>query len=118
MQHYSTIIVPSHTEAFGLVMAEAMTNKCLVIARNIDGLKEQFDNGLNEHGDEIGLRFDTSHQLFMRMKESIVMTTEQRQAMIKRAYETVSKLYAEERCACETFLFFNNCITRDKHGVK
>lgn len=39
------LIVPSPFEAFGLITAEAMFNKCLVIGRDTAGTKEQFDNG-------------------------------------------------------------------------
>lgn len=45
MNHAMALIVPSPFEAFGLITAEAMFNKCLVIGRDTAGTKEQFDNG-------------------------------------------------------------------------
>ena len=40
-----------------------MYNHCLVIGRNTAGTKEQFDNGLDQTGEEIGLRFDSDLEL-------------------------------------------------------
>lgn len=45
MNRATALIVPSPFEAFGLITAEAMFNKCLVIGKDTAGTKEQFDNG-------------------------------------------------------------------------
>lgn len=67
MQNATALIMSSQSEGFGLVTAEAMFNGCLVIGRNTGGTKEQFDNGLNLQGCEIGLRFETEDELANRM---------------------------------------------------
>ena len=46
-----------------------MLNNCLVIERDTAGTKEQFNNGLKDTGEEIGLRFKTVEELTMRMIE-------------------------------------------------
>ena len=43
-------VMTSLSEGFGLTTAEAMLNKCLVIARNTAGSKEQLDRGLEFSG--------------------------------------------------------------------
>lgn len=57
------IIVPSHFEALGRTMIEAMSNGCIVVGRNVAGLKEQFDNGVDYCGQEIGFRFNSTAEL-------------------------------------------------------
>lgn len=57
------LLVPSYYEGFGFITTEAMLNKCIVVGRDTAGTKEQFDNGRNIVGSEIGLRFLTTEQL-------------------------------------------------------
>ncbi len=63
MSKYYALVVPSRSEGFGFITAEAMFNGCLVIGRNTGGTKEQFDNGLNLFGREIAVRFTTNKDL-------------------------------------------------------
>ena len=57
------LIVPSRFEGFGFITTEAMLNHCLVIGRNTAGTKEQFDNGKEWTGTEIGIRFNNATEL-------------------------------------------------------
>lgn len=57
------LIVPSWFEAFGRCLPEAMLSGCLTIGRNTAGTKEQFDNGKEIWGKEIGFRFSTKEEL-------------------------------------------------------
>ena len=59
----TAIIVPSFHEALGRTVIEAMNNYCLVIGRDSGGIKEQFDNGLELTGCEVGIRFKDVHEL-------------------------------------------------------
>lgn len=63
MFNAKALIVPSRNEAFGRIVAEAMANGCLVIGRNRAGIREQFDNGLDNTGEEIGLRYESIEEL-------------------------------------------------------
>lgn len=63
MQKAKALIVPSYFEAFGRIVAEAMFNGCMVIGRNNVGIKEQFDNGAELCGHDIGLRFNSIDEL-------------------------------------------------------
>ena len=63
MNRATALIVPSPFEAFGLITAEAMFNKCLVIGKDTAGTKEQFDNGQKKYNKEIALRFTNEQQL-------------------------------------------------------
>lgn len=63
MREATAIIIPSIQEGFGRCMAEAMFNDCLVIGKNTAGTKEQFDNGYEYTGEEIGLRYTQNKDL-------------------------------------------------------
>lgn len=63
MRSAVALVVPSIKEGFGFTVAEAMFSKCIVIGRNVSGVKEQFDLGLENTGSEIGLRFSTEQDL-------------------------------------------------------
>ena len=63
MSKARALIVPSKFEGFGFITAEAMLNHCLVIGRNTAGTKEQFDNGREWTGTEIGIRFNNATEL-------------------------------------------------------
>lgn len=106
------IVVPSLNEAFGRVMAEAMFNGCLVIGRNTAGLKEQFDNGVEMTGGEIGLRFDNTKDLAEQMRIVITRPIEEFYPMIHRAQKCVVDLYSNESYVNRTAEFYK-IVTQD-----
>ena len=63
MENAEALIVASLSEGFGLITAEAMFCKCLVIGNNNTGTKEQLDNGLEIIGEEVGFRFNNAQEL-------------------------------------------------------
>lgn len=69
MKKALVMVVPSYYEAFGRVSAEGMFNGALIIGRNSAGTKEQFDNGLEKYGKEIGIRFNTTKDLADKLEE-------------------------------------------------
>ena len=95
MANALALIVPSRFEGFGFITTEAMLNRCLVIGRNTGGTKEQFDNGLNFTGDEIGLRFTNNKELSILMRD-VSCFYERYYEIIERGYETVNALYTIE----------------------
>lgn len=110
MAKATAVIVPSFFEGFGLVVAEAMFNGCLVIGNDITGTKEQFDNGFKLHGEEIAIRYSGHNELVAAMQDVANNGIEHYFPMIKRAQETVSSLYTQERNVNEIFTFYNEIL--------
>lgn len=99
MNRAAALIVPSPFEAFGLITAEAMFNKCLVIGKDTAGTKEQFDNGKESHNKEIALRFTNEQQLTTHLIDVERENTSHYAKTIQRAYDSVSALYSIENNA-------------------
>ena len=93
MKNALALVVPSLSEGFGLITAEAMFNGCLVIGNDNTGTKEQFDNGVTVTGREIAVRFADSEGLFKAMCEVTSLGKEHYDKMIEDAYITVNRLY-------------------------
>ena len=92
MRKAAAVIVPSVTEGFGLVPAEAMLQGCLVIGNDATGIKEQFDNGLAFTGKEIGFRYRGVGELTMLLKD-VSDDPSRYDDMRERAFRTVTGLY-------------------------
>ena len=99
MNRATALIVPSPFEAFGLITAEAMFNKCLVIGKDTAGTKEQFDNGQRKYNKEIALRFTNEQQLTTHLTDIEQKQIQQYTEIIERAYNYVSSLYSIENNA-------------------
>lgn len=99
MNRATALIVPSPFEAFGLITAEAMFNKCLVIGKDTAGTKEQFDNGQRKYNKEIALRFTNEQQLATHLTDIEQKQIQQYTEIIERAYNYVSSLYSIENNA-------------------
>lgn len=99
MNRAKALIVPSPFEAFGLITAEAMFNKCLVIGKDTAGTKEQFDNGRKLHNMEIALRFTNEQQLTDLFIEIEQKKYSHYAATIQKAYESATSLYSIENNA-------------------
>ena len=93
MSQATALILSSRFEGFGFVTTEAMYNGCLVIGKNTAGTKEQFDNGLEYCGREIGLRYSTKQDLINMMtalcKNGIEYYTHTIQDAQKNSYKSV-----------------------------
>lgn len=100
------MIVPSTSEGFGFITTEAMFNGALVLGRNTAGTKEQFDNGLNLTGKEIGLRYDTQSELIQQMCEVENNGIEYYFSMIERSQKVVQKLYSMEQHSMKVCDFY------------
>lgn len=110
MSEALAIVVPSYHEAFGRVVAEAMFNGCLVIGRDTDGVKEQFDNGFSFLGSEIGLRFNTQDQLIHLMTQLVRYGIEEYYPMIDNAQRTAVALYSNEAHADSIYHFYKSLL--------
>ncbi len=105
-------IIPSKFEGFGRVMPEAMSVGSLVIGRNTGGTKEQFDNGVELTGREIGLRFETIDELKIHMINIIQNGTEPYQQMIHDAFYCVNQLYTIDNYGKQIFEFYKQILNR------
>lgn len=116
------LIVPSISEGFGRITAEAMFQGCLVVGNNTAGTKEQFDNGLEYTGQEIALRYTTQNQLVQCLWDITCAvehaTFEQEyKPMILRAQDTIKQLYTTEAHAKRVFEFYQSIIIAKKHSL-
>lgn len=111
MYHAALLVVPSRNEGFGFITAEAMFNGTLVIGRNTGGTKEQFDNGLQMMGREIGVRYESLSDLTCKLKEYDNLTNQNTQ-MIQDAQETVCRLYDKSLQAHKVFDFYTEILSR------
>lgn len=109
-QEAIALIVPSISEGFGRVTAEAMFHGCLVIGNDIAGTKEQFDNGKDLTGDEIALRYTTQEQLVKHLIDVSKKPIEHYEPMIIRAQETVQLLYSTEKHIQQVYNFYNEIL--------
>lgn len=101
------LIVPSRFEGFGFIVAEAMYNNCLVIGRNTGGVKEQFDNGLQQTGSEIGLRFTDDNDIAQLLQDAI---TKDFSIMKSLAKKVVLNNYTTEINANNLLTFYRDVI--------
>lgn len=111
----TALIVPSLSEGFGFITAEAMFSGCLVVGHDVAGTKEQFDNGVELTGEEIALRYTQQEQLVQhllditREVENGTFTTRY-EPMILRARQVVQQLYTGERNAEQVYQFYQDII--------
>lgn len=106
MQEAKALVVPSRSEGFGRITAEAMFNGCLVIGRNVAGTKEQFDNGLERTGQEIGIRYETTGELVEALRRVALTPVEAFEPLIRRAQQVVRELYSTETNLERTYDYY------------
>lgn len=114
MQKAYAVIIASEFEALGRVTIEAMFNNCLVIGRDTTGTKEQFDNGLEITGKEIGIRFKDQDDLAKKMEYAKELSLDDYKAITTRARDVVGKLYTPKICAESIYQFFRQIIQTEK----
>lgn len=111
MQQAGALIVASKSEGFGRITAEAMLNGCLVIGKNTAGTKEQFDNGVEIFGKEIGIRYGDEKSLETALQEFANLTEKQYNEMTKDAQLTVTRLYSVKQNVEQTNKYFHEIIS-------
>ena len=104
------LIVPSRHEGFGLCMPEAMFNRCLVIAHDTAGSKEQLDNGVQLTGHEIALRFRTVDQLARHLLDVSSATPDTYEEMTERSFLVVNQLYTTESTSNQVLQFYSEIL--------
>lgn len=109
------LIVPSQSEAFGRVVAEAMAEGCLVIGKNAGGVKEQLDNGVARTGKEIGERYDTIDDLSRILQAVAKADDSYYDDMRARAARTVDMLYDAHMCCSKIEQFYFYILRCERH---
>lgn len=97
MANATALLVPSYYEGFGFITVEAMLNKTLVVGRDTAGTKEQFDNGLRITGKEIGIRFNSIHELSDIILKVCKQSQSEFKDIIDRAFKVVIDNYTIEK---------------------
>ncbi|MDE7080518.1 MAG: glycosyltransferase family 4 protein [Muribaculaceae bacterium] len=92
----TALIVPSHNEAFGRIIPEAMANGCLVVGRDTAGIREQLDNGLEATGREIGIRYSDPARLTGILSDITSGDISRYAGMRRSAADAVSRLYTHD----------------------
>ncbi len=115
MAYASATIVPSKFEAFGRVFPEAVANGSLVIGRDTGGTHEQFENGLQLTGREIGLRFNSIEDLVQCLHEATRMDNDTRFKFVSSAQEALRNLYTDKQSAGAVLTFYNQILVDDKN---
>lgn len=110
MQKAKALIVASRCEGFGRITAEAMINGCLVIGRNTGGTKEQFDNGKELIGKEIGLRYNDSDELLNQLKSLISLDEDIYTSVLENALKVARELYRVEKNVDITYNYIEKII--------
>lgn len=114
MAESKLVAIPSLHEGFGRVFSEALAAGSLVIARDCTGLHEQFENGLEMNGAEIGLRFNDIEILAQGLKRGIDMKEEEYKGFVNRGRKTVKELYTIENSAARMLKLYEK-IANDFH---
>lgn len=104
------LIVPSTFEGFGLCMPEAMALGCIVVGRNTGGTKEQFDNGVEFTGEEIGYRYNTEKELSDILLHLHSISVEEYIHKSTIAFQTVKSLYTTENNVNNIISFYDHII--------
>ncbi len=112
MHSAKALIVASKREGFGRITAEAMSNGCLVIGMNTGGTKEQFDNGREMIGNEIGIRFNNEEELIEAMDKTAQMEDDRYNQIISDAQYVVHKLYSKGSNIDKTYNFFFEILNK------
>lgn len=112
MQHANATVIPSLNEGFGRVMAEAYFNGSVVIGKNTAGTKEQFDNGVEITGAEIGFRFDNSDQL-SSILSLVTKNPNSTKQYVLRGQQVCQQLYSTEANTNQIIDFYQNILNNE-----
>lgn len=115
MRHAISTIVPSRFEGFGRCLPEAMFCSCITIGRDTAGTKEQYDNGLQLTGKEIGFRFHDVEELALCLENLYSASSQELQALRDRALRTVSEYYTQQRYINNIIQFYERIERERSH---
>lgn len=108
----TAVIVPSHNEGFGFVLPEAMSYGALTIGRNTGGTKEQYDNGVEITGNEIGFRFNNEDELVNILCQVSDSEKKAYMPIITNSQKVVNQLYTSKATVDNVLSFYNSIIKK------
>ena len=111
-QEAIAFIMPSYSEGFGRVTAEAMLSGTLVIGRDTAGTKEQFDKGLSLTGNEIGLRFNVINELSSLMLKVAKSDLTTFLPLVENGQRVAYELYSSIKHAQNVMNFYKKIINK------
>ncbi len=114
MSHAIATIVPSRFEGFGRCLPEAMLCGCITIGRDTAGTKEQYDNGLQLTGKEIGYRFHNTNELAQCLEQVCVTSEAELNDIRKRAIQTINKYYTPQKYTDAIIQLYEN-VKRERN---
>lgn len=109
MSSASALVIASYFEGFGFTMVEAMYNECLVIGRNVGGIKEQFDNGVEQTGEEIGIRYDEYSELPHLLFKSVTSNFDE---IKQRAKKVVTLKYTLQTSSKKVYDYYLDILAK------
>lgn len=110
MSSATALVIGSYFEGFGFTMVEAMYNGSLVIGRNVGGIKEQFDNGVEQTGEEIGLRYDEYSKLPTLLHDAINGDYDD---MVQRAKSVVIRNYTLQISSQRVYDYYKTILINE-----
>lgn len=110
MRDARALIVASPFEGFGFCMPEAQQQGCLCVGRNTSGTKEQFDNGVQLTGEEIGLRFDTVEELAALFSQVASQPANHYRNYTEQAFKVVNQLYTCESNVQQVYNLYDSIL--------
>lgn len=91
MARATALVVPSRSEGFGFITAEAMFNGCLVIGNNSGGTKEILEK------EKLGILYSGQEELVAAMQTVVSIGIDSYFSTIKKAQEQAKLLYSKEQ---------------------
>ena len=108
LQNAYSVIIPSLTEGFGLVMAETQFAGSLAIVRDIQGLHEQLQIGLQKTGRPTALSFTSQKELSQHLHDISKQGIKEFTPIIKNGQTFASNHFSvENNIECITNLYHN-----------
>jgi len=111
MRESKMVIVPSYSEGFSFVVAEAMFNETIVLGRNIGGIKEQFDNCFFETDEELAYRFNYDYEISSYISIIDSLPYDEYVHKTKLAKSVVKKLYNKDNQANVVLSIYKNILS-------
>ena len=82
------------------------------VGKDNTGTKEQFDNGLELCGEEIGFRYQTNEELTMAMMEVERLDEDKRKKIECSALKTVMHFYTEQASVNNVYDFYQHILNK------
>ena len=104
MSNAKAIIVPSVSEAFGRITAEAMFKGCLVIGNNSGGTKEILEDN------DLGVLYNGENELLGVLENVVENGTEYYYDKIQRAAQYAVDMYSQEQNVDSIYCYYQDIL--------